>query len=141
MRIYLAARYSRREELCGYRSELERLGHTVTARWLNGEHQAADDDPGPLAEQFAQHDYDDLRYSDLLINFTEAPRSDANRGGRHVEFGIALGWVREGYELGPQRVMVVGPRENVFHWLAPIEQFDTWLDCRAVLATEARSCP
>ena len=43
MRIYLASRYSRREELCRYRSELEDQGHTVQARWLNGEHQLAND--------------------------------------------------------------------------------------------------
>lgn len=39
MNFYLAARYSRREELCGYRSQLENDGHTVTGRWLNGSHQ------------------------------------------------------------------------------------------------------
>jgi len=43
MKIYLAARYSRREELAAYRTELEALGHTVQARWLNGEHQLAND--------------------------------------------------------------------------------------------------
>ena len=36
---YLAARYSRREELCGYRADLQRLGIEVPARWLNGSHQ------------------------------------------------------------------------------------------------------
>lgn len=39
MRIYLASRYSRREELCGYRSQLQAIGYDVQARWLNGEHQ------------------------------------------------------------------------------------------------------
>src|ERR1700683_5297127 len=38
-KAYLAARYSRRLELCRYRAELTRLGITVTSRWLNGSHQ------------------------------------------------------------------------------------------------------
>lgn len=37
MRIYLAARYSRREELLGYRADLEAAGHIVTSRWLAGD--------------------------------------------------------------------------------------------------------
>ncbi|HZZ79637.1 MAG TPA: hypothetical protein VFE62_14045 [Gemmataceae bacterium] len=42
MNIYLAARYSRRVELCGYREQLRAMGHTVDAVWLNGEHQISD---------------------------------------------------------------------------------------------------
>lgn len=38
MKIYLAARYGRREELAGYRKELEAEGHIVTSRWLRGNH-------------------------------------------------------------------------------------------------------
>lgn len=39
--IYLAARYSRREEMCGYKAELEaRL--QGAARWLLGAHQITD---------------------------------------------------------------------------------------------------
>jgi len=42
MKIYLASRYSRREELCGYRTQLESMGVEVTSRWLNGAHQISD---------------------------------------------------------------------------------------------------
>lgn len=54
-KIYLAARYTRREELCAYRAELEQAGFTVTSRWLNGDHQidaatlSANDPDGMLA--------------------------------------------------------------------------------------------
>ena len=104
MRIYLASRYSRREELCRYRSELEDQGHTVQARWLNGEHQLANDGT-PIGEhgealvegalrsgehlsqheqseraaklraQFACDDWEDVTVAELVINFTEPPRS------------------------------------------------------------------
>lgn len=48
-----------------------------------------------------------------MISFTEPPRSGASRGGRHVEYGIAL--------ARGVRVIVVGFRENIFHWLPQVE--------------------
>lgn len=123
VKIYLAARYSRREELCGYRAELEALGHRVTSRWLNGNHQI--DDAGLSAEaaqeervRFASEDWNDLMAADWCISFTETPRSSNSRGGRHVEFGAALATGKV--------CVVVGPRENVFHCLPGVEWFPDW---------------
>lgn len=140
MKIYLASRYSRREELVKYRTELQNLGLDVQARWLDGKHQLANDgtpigdkgeklvegvDDGStnvqnaqLRSKFAQDDWEDVSSADLVINFTEAPRSSANRGGRHVEFGIAL--------ARNARVIVVGHRENIFHWLPCVEFVQTF---------------
>ena len=120
MRIYLAGRYSRRGELLGYRSNLLDIGHEVTSRWLDGNHQAADDRliQGSESTQFANEDFRDVITSDLLIHFTEPPRSQRSRGGRHVEFGIALGRML--------RVWIVGPCENVFCTMEDVRQFDSW---------------
>lgn len=139
-RIYLAARYSRREELCRYREELQACGHNVQARWLDGKHQLSnegipigdtgerlvemDDDASTeiknaeLRSHFANDDWEDVTKADLVISFTEPPRSNASRGGRHVEFGIAL--------ATGARVIVVGYRENIFHWLPKVEFSPTW---------------
>lgn len=138
MKIYLAARYSRRVELCGYREALQALGHTVTSRWLNGDHQISDtgealgdggealvegDDgsqtgrAAALRELFAKEDFADVLACDLLIAFTEPPRSSASRGGRHVELGLALGAMK--------RVWVVGYRENIFCWLEDVRFYET----------------
>jgi len=57
-----------------------------------------------------KEDGDDVAAAQLLIAFTEAPRSVRSRGGRHVEYGIALALRKP--------VWLVGPRENVFHALA-----------------------
>lgn len=123
MKIYLASRYSRREELCGYRQQLQDFGHVVTSRWLNGGHQL--DDKGLSVEakvkertRFSVEDWEDLTAADCTISFTEIPRSEATRGGRHVEFGGALA-------MG-QRVIVVGHRENVFHCMPQVEFHPTW---------------
>ena len=154
MQIYLAARYSRRLELCGYREQLRAMGHAVEAVWLDGEHQISNEGV-PIGEhgealveamsesgrenfyandnaradalrlKFAEDDLDDVQSCDLCIAFTEPPRSKASRGGRMVELGVAIGQGK--------RIMIVGPRENIFCWLPEIDQFDTWEACKARL--------
>jgi hypothetical protein len=134
-RVYLAARYSRRLELCGYRAALAQHGITVTSRWLNGCHQL-DNHGGPitddgerrfqagdpavdhLRQHFATEDVADVLAADTLVAFTEQPRAAATRGGRHVELGIAL--------AARKQVVIVGPRENVFCWLPHVQHHPTW---------------
>ena len=150
--VYLAARYSRREELCEYREHLSEMGFLVQARWLNGGHQLADngtpigengeplvegdgsgssDESQRLRAKFAQDDWEDVTAADIVISFTEPPRSKANRGGRHVEFGIAL--------ARGARVIVVGFRENIFHWLPQVEFVGTIGDALALLERHPES--
>ena len=116
MKIYLAARYSRRQELLGYAAQLEELGHSVTSRWLAGNHQIRDDqlndglDELALAQRYAREDLVDVAQADLVISFTEEARSTTSRGGRHTEYGFALALRK--------RLWLIGPRENVFHCAA-----------------------
>ena len=74
--------------------------------------QAADDE----RLRFATEDVIDIIKCDWMISLMEVPRSNS-RGGRHVEFGMALG-------LG-KRLTIIGPRETVFHHLPRVEHFDT----------------
>jgi crossover junction endodeoxyribonuclease RuvC len=130
MKLYLAARYSRREELLEYAAQLEVAGLEVTSRWLKGGHQVTEQqllDDKALGERFASEDWDDLEKADVMIAFTEEPRSAPNRGGRHVELGLALAL--------DMVVFVVGPRENVFHALADAE-FSSWHDCFLALVED-----
>src|ERR1051326_9011756 len=103
MNIYLAARYSRRLELCEIKTQLEKRGHAVTSRWLLGGHQwngtahklADEYENGskipPGAVRFAQDDIEDIDLADLVIVFPDEPRKPStSRGGMHVEFGYAL---------------------------------------------------
>ncbi|KKL45533.1 hypothetical protein LCGC14_2354690 [marine sediment metagenome] len=119
--IYLAARYSRRQELAAHIPAIEAAEWEVTSRWLRGDHQVSDDSlsvEGSPAERerFAREDWGDLRIAKVLMAFSEPPRSTASRGGRHVEFGAALAW--------NLLVIVIGPRENVFHCLPQVRVFD-----------------
>jgi hypothetical protein len=133
VKIYLAARYSRHPELQGYADQLRALGYEVTSRWINGDHQISDaglaeSGEGTVAERerFALEDFEDLTNADICISFTEAPRSSYSRGGRHVEFGIALG-----LEIS---CIVVGPRENIFHCLPTIDWYPDWASALQTLS-------
>jgi hypothetical protein len=112
MRIYIAARYDRRFEMLGVAAKLIRAGHDVTSRWIEGGR-------GGNSELVAAlEDVGELAHSDCLVTFTEQPErcvAWAARGGRHVEFGIALACGK--------RLCVVGPRENVFHHLPSVEVY------------------
>ena len=125
MDIYLAGRYGRREELAGYAKQLEAKGHHVTSRWLAGEHEAKDEKPTMMeAQGWAEHDLDDIEYADWLVAFTEGPECTHARGGRHVELGYAIALSRYCF----MRIVIIGPRENVFCNLEEVEQFDSFED-------------
>lgn len=115
IRVYLAGRYERREELRQHIGTLADAGFIVTSRWL----MMTDTD-----ERMAEIDRDDVLWSDALIFFAEEP-GNWQRGGRHVEFGMILGW---NYTHGQSRkhIIVVGPKENVFHHLPGIEHVNSF---------------
>lgn len=121
MKIYLCARYSRREEMRGYADLLQAAGHVVTSRWINGSHDLSDAATDLDRSKLAREDYSDLSSADCVISFTEHPGAPGRqRGGRHVEFGLAL----EQRKL----LVIVGPRENVFHYLLDISHCDTFAE-------------
>jgi len=126
MKIYIAARYDRRFEMLGVAATLNRAGHEVTSTWIAGR---ADD----LELVAAVEDLGDLARAECLVAFTEPPERGvawAARGGRHVEFGVAL--------AAGKRLCVVGPRENIFHHLPRVEVYPTLAALVVGLAGPAR---
>ena len=122
MKLYLAARYTRIDELRSYRKELEARGIEVTSRWLDGNFRTLDTE-GTVPRQVAGWDMQDIVKADALVAFTENPRISDSRGGRHVEFGFAIALNK--------RLIVIGPRENVFYSLESVDQYDDWADFRS----------
>lgn len=120
MKTYIAAMYSRRVEMLDYAGQLTRAGHTVTSRWLNGTHEAADGDKSQWGD-FASDDLEDISKAECLILFTETHTPPRN--SRMVEMGYALG-------IGV-RVVVVGPIENVFCQLPDVLRYASWEDLAA----------
>jgi hypothetical protein len=149
MLFYLAGQYNRREELCGYRADLEARGHSVPARWLLGEHQvhgveaarlvqAGGPVPVEEARPFAEDDIEDIDACDVFVAFT-APPPQSGRGGRHVESGYAYALRLWGDRLNSDdapRLVIIGPAENIFHSLPEWERFATWAEFLGDLAGE-----
>jgi hypothetical protein len=123
-KVYLAARYSRNEEMRGVRAVLMALGCEVTSRWIDchgGKYPGSftceqlNDDPGYCAA-VGRNDVEDLAAADTVVSFTSP--GGGGKGGRHVACGLALG-------LG-KRLILVGPRENVFHTLPQVQWYPDW---------------
>lgn len=131
MRVYLAADFRRREEMCEAAAELRGIDPTleVVSEWHDPGNDVAkyvvdttmtEVDPrgeaGANATRESDRDLEAIAGCDVLIQFTTGGKE---RGGRHVELGAALA-------LG-KTVLVVGPREHVHHFSGGIRRvFHTW---------------
>jgi hypothetical protein len=135
-RYYFASRYSRNAELRAYREELvaEFPGATVTSRWIDchGGELGVSFTPEQLAAdpsgcwKYGQADIEDLSDADTIVSFT----GGGGKGGRHVEHGIGIAYVDNGPWMTPHaaqfRLVVIGPREHIFHCHPATEVFATW---------------
>lgn len=122
MKIYLAAQYSQKHEIALKKQELQGLGFIVTSTWME-----EPDDPNVSLKDvrhvvlaaYASRDVEEIDAADMLVLFTVDPDERTRRGGRHVEYGYALG--------RGKAVCIVGPQENIFHHLLPADLcFPSW---------------
>lgn len=121
-KIYLAAQYERLEEMKKIRDLLVENGHAVTSRWidqLHGQEEALGmkelTEYPSRGQKYALIDMQDISDADTMVVFTSG--NGGGRGGYHTEFGMALASMK--------RIVIVGPRENVFHTAAFIRQYST----------------
>lgn len=124
-RFYVSARFGRQEEARRVADQVAAAtGWECTASWLTvnpGEDEAAHTDPTVMREA-AWNDLSDIGRADVMFCLTEPVEpvlfrdptgeplvpASAARGGRHVEVGYAITRIP---------VILIGPRENVFHGL------------------------
>lgn len=131
-KIYLAAAYQRKSEMQGVRDVLQVMGHRITSTWIDNEggsdglgvEQLANPANTTRALEAAWQDIRDLQAAQLVINFTDGQPA---RGGRHVEFGLAYAW--------GLRLILVGPREHVFHATPMVECYPSWTALVREMAT------
>jgi hypothetical protein len=156
MKIYLATRFSQRERMMEYRTILQASGHEVTSRWLDFIDTLPDEahydaekhgldgsghvhDP-ELRQTIAAMDIEDVMRADAIMLFT---RHLGRRGGMFVEFGAAIAhrvWQSQLRDVAHDmavdrhnfkpvmRLMVIGPRINVFQNFPGTEVFDNYPD-------------
>jgi nucleoside 2-deoxyribosyltransferase len=121
MSFYLAAQFSWKEDIAAKKRQLEGLGYTVTSTWTDEEAAAncsLKDFTGDYHEAMADRDLREIEAADVLVAFSVDPDTLTRRGGRHVEFGYAMGKGKS--------VIVVGPKENIFHHLPNVRRFVNW---------------
>ena len=130
MKVYLAGAYAWKDELKIRAQELENLGVTVTSRWLDEKYAPTikiADVPEKERVQTAIDDLKDIDRADAIVLFSVEPTVPIVRGGRHVEFGYAIG-------IG-KTLYVIGPKENIFHYMPEVTNFVHWDDFIQYLVT------
>lgn len=111
MKIYISSIFWRREEMKKVADQLTAAGFELTSSWVDGDElNMADGD-------IAMRDLADLEEADAILAFTEPKGSLNSGGGRHVEFGVAIG-------LGKYLYFICeGEAETVFHGLPWVQRF------------------
>lgn len=121
MKVYLAAGFSRKDEIADKSQDLWGIGVDTTSSWpweTVGNKTTLDQVDDVYKRTHARRDVNEIKAADALVLFTQDPTVPFVRGGRMHEAGLAHG-------LG-KKVIVCGPRENIFHWLPEIEVYATW---------------
>lgn len=124
MKIYITARWGRRDEMRSHRISLEKAGHKVNSRWL-------DEPDGTPEAKAASIDLTDICMSDVLVVFSETPDIGYYTGGRHVEFGYAIAL--------DKRIIVIGPRENIFMHVPTVHVVSTLEEAIEFLARPCKA--
>lgn len=125
--VYLAAPYAWKDKLQAYRKELTDASIVCTSRWLDEPHKPTTqigDLPDGEFTKYAAQDFQDVVSADVLVFFTD-PTKTIVRGGRHVEFGIAL--------ASGLPVFVIGEKENIFHYLPYVTHYENWKQVKNAL--------
>jgi hypothetical protein len=118
MRVYLASRYRDFPLMQQWREFLEDNNCTVTSRWINGDHEITENANDDKARsRFAVEDVEDILSAQIFICRSDPSFFRSGRGGRHVELGIALACKKV--------IVLVGQRENVFHYLPQVSVVST----------------
>lgn len=114
---YFAGSFYRKPELVVYMEQWQTIGNYCTSRWLRTDHEVDFQEEvdqlayGSEGHQFALEDIDDILRAELLVFFSSANNASKGRGGRHTEFGIALG--------RSIPIVLIGEPECAFHATVP----------------------
>lgn len=120
--IFLGGSWYERDRLRLIRSNLQRMGHTVNASWLDVESKAGSD--SRFFTQEALTDLEDLRISNLVIIDV---LGESSHGGRETEIGVAI--------EAQIPLWIVGQPRNVYHYLAEVI-IGNWWDASQLLAPD-----
>jgi hypothetical protein len=133
MRVYLAGHYSKKLEIKSASLDLKYVGIPVVSTWYF-ERKPPNVSMGEVSETFRRYtarcDKAELRRATHFVLFSLGPDTYFTRGGHCWENGYA--------DAMGLRVVIVGPRQHVFHYLRGRKRFDTWGQAFTWLKKEAR---
>jgi hypothetical protein len=121
MQVYLAAAWSRKDEIKKIADELIALGINVQARWLNEPPTLPERRSPTSRESFlrsrAEIDIEDATAADVLVRFSddltpETVPAKLATGSRMFEMGWAM--------ANGSQIVVVGGHQCVFDWLPTV---------------------
>lgn len=170
MKVYLASWFASLHDIRKRAEELRAEGIEVTSRWLEEKVApitAIADVSEDYLRETAMVDLHDILLADTLVLNTpsaeDLKRTDMNtgtwaRGGRHFEAGfqyatiVFYDYLSFLWSGGRRQLILVGHRENVFHYLDDIAKngeslghilptipcFDTWEDAKQFLIAQAK---
>lgn len=122
MKLYLAAKYSTIADVRAYAEELKSDGHEIVSTWV------FDAEDGMDLSAVAVVDMDDVKRAEGIMCFTHDYASSHQGGGHHSEFGMGL--------IIDKLCMIVGPREQVFHWHPKVIHFPQFWHARRYLKSK-----
>lgn len=138
MKIYIAAKYSRRYDLRAVAAKIQALGHTITGDWI------WDDEPaGDNIQYHAVRDIEQVKEADALVFIGEPQASENRGGGRWFEFGVAhalgkktIAWLDFDPTKGGHDHLPAG-HETVFTALPDVEIITSEAELLHILVQEA----
>ena len=116
MKIYVAADLDQQKEARTLADALTERGHEIVSSWAYtlGIRELEINGTREEKANIAVAEIGEIRSADCLVVFTKEG-FQYSLGGRHVEMGIAMG---NGID-----VIVIGPRENVFHYHPSVKRY------------------
>ena len=118
MKVYLAAAFSRKDEIKQVAEELRERGITITSRWLDEPtYPAYDINHAEFLRQRAQIDLADINEADILIRFSDDLSFSLIPS--HLATGSRMGEMMWALAHG-KKVYVVGGHQCIFDWLPEI---------------------
>lgn len=120
IKAYIAAGYSRKEEVAVVAKELESIGVVVISKW-HKERAKPQTSLSDCTESFlrrnAKKDIRELTEANYFVMLSVNPDIPFKRGGSCVENGFAIA---KGLP-----VLVIGPKQHIFHYLPGVKRVDT----------------
>ena len=154
MRVYIASNFADKDRVKARGEELAAIGIECTSRWARetAPHNCKiTDKPAQYMRETAVFDIEDILASDVVVLTVPTPEQLMNltphqmsRGGRTFESGLQYGLMLGAYSTR-RLLIVMGPKENVFHFLDGTDEaknypavlnLQTWEEVKSYLASQ-----